>query len=198
MTRTLTAAVLAVLLMMLTACGGGSDSEGSSDSSSSSAAADGSSKDDATAATSISDSLMDAQKTGDSGTQLLTMDRKDADCIGTGLVDKVGTESLQKYGMLTEDMKAGTNLSSLKMSEADATSTTDVVFTCTDVEAMMRGAMGKSGNIPKQLQGCVNKVLTEENLRPMFAKIFAGQQAAAQKELTAPLLACAKKAQPKP
>jgi hypothetical protein len=199
MTRTLTAAVFAVLLMMLTACGGGSDSEGSSDSSSSSAAtADGSSKDDATAATSISDSLMDAQKTGDSGTQLLSMDRKDADCIGTGLVDKVGTDSLQKYGMLTEDMKAGTNLSSLKMSQADATSTTDVVFTCTDVEAMMRSAMGKSGNIPKQLQGCVNKVLTEENLRPMFAKIFSGQQAAAQKELTAPLLACAKQAQPKP
>jgi hypothetical protein len=197
MTRTLTAAVFAVLLMMLTACGGGSDSESSSDSSSSSAASSaGSGKDDATAAASISDSLMQAQKTGDSGTQLLSMDRKDADCIGTGLVDKVGTASLQKYGMLTEDMKAGTDLSGLKMSKTDAESTTDVVFTCTDVEAMMRSAMGKSGNIPRQLQSCVNKVLTEGNLRPMFAKIFEGKQAAAQKELTAPLLACAKKAQP--
>ena len=199
MTRTLTAAVFAVLLMMLTACGGGSDSESSSDSSSSSAAtSDSSSKDDTTAASSISDSLMDAQTKGDSGTQLLSMDRKDADCIGTGLVDKVGTANLQKYGMLTKDMKAGTNLSSLTMSKADAESTTDVVFTCTDVEKMMRSAMGKSGNIPKQLQGCVNNVLTEGNLRPMFAKIFEGKQAAAQKELTAPLLACAKKAQQQP
>jgi hypothetical protein len=98
--------------------------------------------------------------------------------------------------MLTEDMKAGTDLSGLKMSKTDAESTTNVVFTCTDVEAMMRSAMGKSGNIPRQLQSCVNKVLTEGNLRPMFAKIFEGKQAAAQKELTAPLLACAKKAQP--
>ena len=194
MIKTLTAAVLVVLLFALGACGGSgdSDSDSSAPKSSASATPDG---DEATAAKSISDSLMAAQKSGDSTSQLLSMKREDADCIGEGMVDKVGTDQLQKYGMLTKDMKAGTNLSSLKMSKADAASTTDVVFGCTDVEAMMKNAMGKSGTIPKQMRGCVDKVLTEENLRPMFGKIFEGKQAAAQKELTAPLIACAKKAQ---
>jgi len=192
MIKTLTAAVFVVLLLTLSACGGGGDSDASGSKASASASAGG---DETTAAKSISDSLMAAQKSGDSSSQLLSMERKDADCIGKGMVDKVGTDQLQKYGMLTKDMKAGTNLSSLKMSKGDAESTTDVVFTCTDVEAMMQSAMGKAGTIPKQLQGCVNKVLTEENLRPMFGKIFEGKQEAAQKELSAPLLDCAKKAQ---
>jgi hypothetical protein len=191
MIKTLTAAVFVVLLLALSACGGG-DSESGGSAPETSASAD---RDEATAVKSISDSLMSAQKSGDSTTQLLSMKRKDADCIGEGMVDKVGTEQLQKYGMLTEDMKAGTSLSSLKMSKADADSTTDVVFSCTDVEAMMKSAMGRAGTIPKQLQPCIDKVLTEENIRPMFSKIFEGKQAAAQKELATPLLACARKAQ---
>lgn len=198
MTKTLTAAIFAVLLMLLTACGGSdSGSSSSSDSSSSSsattsAAAD---KDEATAAKSIADSMMAAQSSGSSTSQLLSMDRKDADCIGTGMVDKVGTEQLQTYGMLTEDMKIGTEMSSLKMSPTDAEATTEVIFSCTDVQTMIQKAINKTGNIPKQVQGCVNKALTAERLRPMFTKIFQGKQAAATKDLTAPLLACAKKAQ---
>jgi hypothetical protein len=198
MTKTLTAAVFAVLLLLLTACGGsGSDSEGSKGSSSSASPSvtASASDDEATAATSISDSLVQATASGSSASQMLTLNRKDADCIGKDMVDELGTDKLQKYGMLTEDMKVGTGLSSLKMSKPDAEATTDVVFSCTDVAAMMRTAIGKSGSIPKQLRGCVNNVLTEDNLRPMFGKVFQGKQAAAQKELTAPLLACAKKVQ---
>lgn len=193
MTKTLTAAALAVLLMLLTACGGGSDSESSSDTSSSSATTSASG-DEATAARSISDGLMSAQKSGDSSSQLLSVKREDADCIGSGLVDEVGTAQLQKYGMLTEDMKAGTNMSSLKMSKADAESMTGVVFSCTDVEAMIRTAISRTGTIPKQARGCVNDALNEQALRPVFSKIFQGKQTAAQQELTAPLLACARQA----
>ena len=202
MTKTLTAAVLAVLMLLLTACGGGSDSDSSSSSSSSSASTSSSaatsataSDDDAKAAKSISDSMVQATKSGSSTSQLLSLDRKDADCIGTGMVDKVGTTKLQKYGMLTEDMEAGTAMAGLKMSKADADATTGVVFGCTDVETMISKAINKTGTIPKKVQRCVDKTLTEERLRPMFTKIFQGQQAAAQEELTTPLLACAKRAQ---
>ena len=200
MTKTLTAAVLAVLMLLLTACGGGSDSDSSSSSSSSSAstsssAATTASNDDAKAAKSISDSMVQATKSGSSSSQLLSLNRKDADCIGTGMVDKVGTTQLQKYGMLTEDMEAGTAMAGLKMSKADAEATTDVVFGCTDVETMISKAINQTGTVPKKVQRCVDKTLTEERLRPMFTKIFQGQQAAAQQELTTPLLACAKRAQ---
>lgn len=198
MTKTLTAAVFAVLLL-LTACGGGSDSDSSGSSSastsSSAAASATASDDDAKAAKSISDSMVQATKSGSSASQLLSLNRKDADCIGTGMVDEVGTAQLQKYGMLTEDMEAGTAMAGLKMSKADADATTEVVFGCTDVEAMISKAINKSGTIPKKVQRCVDTTLTEERLRPMFTKIFQGQQAAAQEELTTPLLACAKRAQ---
>ena len=194
MTKTLTAAVFAVLLL-LTACGGGSDSDSSSASTSSSAATSATTDDDAKAAKSIADSMVAATKSGSSSSQLLSLNQKDADCIGTGMVDKVGTAQLQKYGMLTKDMEAGTAVAGLKMSKADSEATTEVVFGCTDVEKMMSKAINKTGTIPKQVQGCVKKTLTEDRLRPMFTKIFQGKQAAAQKELTTPLLACAKRAQ---
>lgn len=198
MTRTLTAAVVAVLLMLLTACGGGSDSESSSDpsaSASSSAVTSATSEDDATAAKAIADSFMDAQKSGGSTAQLLRLKRKDADCVGSGMVDEVGTAQLQEYGLLTKDMKVGANISSLKMSKTDAEATSQVLFTCTDVEKMMRDAVAGSGAIPQRVQGCVNRALDEEALRPMFTKIFQGRSAEAQRELTAPLLRCAKQAQ---
>jgi hypothetical protein len=200
MTRTLTAAVLVVLLFSLGACGGSNGSgsgSGSGDStgSATSSSAGGSSHDSA-AVKAISDSLMNAQKSGASTSDLLSLDRKDADCIATGLVDKVGTAKLQRYGMLTKDMKVSTSLAGVKMSAGDADATTDVVFSCTDVEAMMQSAMARSGALPKQVRACVSKVMTEARLRPMFSKIFQGKQAAAQQQLTAPLMECAKKARP--
>ena len=42
--------------------------------------------------------------------------QKDADCIGNGLVDKVGTEQLQKYGLLTKDLKLNKDVTTVKMS----------------------------------------------------------------------------------
>ena len=192
MTKTLIAAVFATLLMLLTACGGGSDSQSSSSSSSSSAAP---SDDDATAAKAIADSMMASQKSGDSTSQLLSLSRKDADCIGTGMVDKVGTDQLQKYGMLTKDLKAGTDVSGLKMTKADAEATAGTVFSCTDVEKMMNTAINKSGSIPKSAQACIAKALNEDALRPIFTLIFQGKSTAAQRQLTSPLLACSQKAQ---
>ena len=81
MHRALAAVVLAALVLAVGGCG----------------------NDDATASKAISDSIM---KSRPGSADLLTMKRKDADCIGDGLVEKVGTEKLQKYGLLTKDNKA--------------------------------------------------------------------------------------------
>ena len=74
------------------ACGGGGDEEPS--------AASQQSKDDATASKSIADSILASQKSG-SG-QVFTVSTKDANCIGDGLVEKLGTEKLQKYKLRAE------------------------------------------------------------------------------------------------
>jgi hypothetical protein len=170
MTKTLTLAVLTVLAFALSGCG---------------------SNDDAKASKAISDSIMKSQKQSSDTSQFFTMKRKDADCIGDGLVDKIGTDQLKKYGLLTEKLKTKESVTNLKMKAGDAKSATSVLFDCTDVESMMQTAITKSGSVPAAMKSCVTKTLTEENLRPMFTKIFQGKQTEAQKDLTEPMMKCA-------
>lgn len=170
MRNTLAAAVLAALALTLTGCGA---------------------NDDETASNAISDSIMKEQKSAESRSQFFTMDRKDADCIGDGLVDKIGVDQLREYGLLTEDNKIKDNVTNLKMSTADAESATDVLFDCTDVENMMQKAMERSGSIPDEMKACINKVLNEQTLRAMFTKVFSGKHDEAQKELVQPMMKCA-------
>ena len=169
MKKILTAAVLTVLAFTLSACG----------------------NDDAEASKAISDSIMKSQKSQQGSSQFFAMKRKDADCIGEGLVDKIGTDQLQKYGLLTEENKTKKGVGDVKMSKSDSESATGVLFDCTDVEGMMKSAIAKSGSVPAQMKDCVNQTLTEKNLRPMFSKIFQGKQEEAQKDLTAPMMKCA-------
>jgi Flp pilus assembly protein TadD len=170
MKKTLAAGLLAAMALLLTGCGG---------------------NDDAQAAQSISDSIMKEQKSSGQSSQLFSMDKKDADCIGKGLVDKIGADQLQKYGVLTKDNKTKDQVTNVKMSAGDAKSATDVLFKCTDVQGMMQKALDQSGNVPAAMKACVNKVLTEDNLHTMFEKIFAGQQDEAQKALVQPMMKCA-------
>ena len=170
MTKLLSAAVVTLLACTLTACG---------------------SDDDATASKNISASILKSQKSSSGAAQFLALRKKDADCIGDGLVDEVGTDKLQKYGVLTKDMATKQSVTEVRMSGADAASATDVLFSCSDIEKMMRTAVAKSGSIPRAMQSCVDKALDEDNLRPMFTKVFEGKQGEAQKALTTPLTRCA-------
>ncbi len=181
MKKHLAAAVLVVVTLALSGCGGGGGDSASS----------GPSKDEKTAAAAISDSIVKGQKSGDASSQFLDMDKSDADCIGTGLVDKVGLDSLKKYGLVTKDNKTKDSIGSVTMSASDAKAATGVLFGCTDVPGMMQKALSASGSIPKAMQNCVNKVLTEDTLRGMFTKIFSGKQDEAQQALVAPMTKCA-------
>ena len=173
MTRTAAAAVVLVALTgSLGACGNGDDDKASK---------------------AISDSIIKQQGSGGAGS-ILSMDRKDADCIGDGFVDKIGTDQLKKYGLLTKDMKTKQSVSNIKMSAGDAKSASTVLFGCTDVEKMMGKAIGGSAqtkSLPASVKACISKALTEAQLRPMFTKVFQGQQTEAQRELTEPLMKCA-------
>jgi hypothetical protein len=175
MTKRLGVALLTVLTLSLGACGSGSGS--------------GSGGDDDKASKAVSDLIMRPPGSGDA-TQFLSMKRKDADCIGDGFVDKLGIDKLKKYGLVTKDLKPGASVSGVKMSGDDAKSATDVLFGCTDVEAMMQTAMDKSGSIPKTMRRCVDKALSEDNLRPVVTKTFQGQQDEATKGLTGPITKC--------
>jgi hypothetical protein len=148
--------------------------------------------DDAEASQAISASIMKSQSSsGDSASQLLSLKKKEADCIGSGLVDKIGTDQLKQYKLLTKDNKAGQDVTQVKMSKGDAESATDVLFGCTDVPAMMKKAMNSSGQVPAQMRACVDKTLNEQALRGMFTNVFQGNEEQAKKDLITPMMRCA-------
>lgn len=169
MTKTLAAAVLTVLALTLSACGG---------------------NDDATASKNISASLMKAQKSG-GASQLFTLKKKDADCIGNGFVDKIGTDKLQKYKFLTKDNASAGKIDNLKMSATDATAASTVLFGCTDISTKIKGAITGSGNVPAAMKACIDKALTDKVVRGVITKTFEGRSSEIQKDLTAPLTRCA-------
>lgn len=165
MTKTLVASVLAVLTLSLAGCGGSSD--------------------DAEAAKAISDSIMEEQ--GKAASDVFVMKREEADCIGEGFVDNIGTEQLQDYGFLTEDLKTADKMSDVKMSAEDAQSAADTLFDCADVQQMMSKAMG---DVPAEAKECLDEVMTEDALRKMFTLMFSGKQEQASQELIQPMMEC--------
>jgi hypothetical protein len=172
MKQTLTAAGAVVLALGLSSCGGGSS--------------------DAEASKALSASIMKSQTSGDdAASSLLSLKQKEADCIGAGLVDKIGTDQLREYKLLTTDNKAGKDVTQVKMSKGDADAATDVLFGCTDVPGKMNKAMTSSGQVPAEMRACVTKALNEKTLRGMFTQVFAGDEEAARQQLVEPMMKCA-------
>lgn len=163
------AVLLGTLLLALTACSGGDD--------------------DAKAAQAISDAIMESQEGQQgAGAQMFTLPREDADCIGAGFVDEIGTERLQEYGFLTEDLESASNFTDVEMSQEDAASAADTLLACADVQQMMGTAMA---DFDAETRACFEEVLTDEALRSLFTKMFSGRQDEAAQELTAPMMECA-------
>jgi hypothetical protein len=142
------------------------------------------------AAASLSDKIISSQRSG-SSSQLFSLTRKQADCIGTGFVHEIGTGRLQRYGVLDKSLKAKEGVDNVTMSPSDARSASGVFFDCADVTAMVRKIVASSGQIPQQLQACVDKALDDSTLRPVFTKVFEGRQQDAQKALVEPIMTCA-------
>jgi hypothetical protein len=184
MTQKLIVASLAVLALSLSACSSGDDTSGSKAKASASAPQTGT---DQKAASSLSDQITASQKTG--AASVVSVKKSEADCIGKGMVARIGTSKLQDYGVLDEEFEAKNSVTGVKFEPADAQAATGVFFDCADIEGLMRKAVSKGG-VPKPVRACLDKTLTEKNLRPFLEKTFEGDAAAAQKRLTEPVTRC--------
>ena len=179
MKQALAAMMTVLVALTVSACGGnGGDASDS-----------GANKDDARAAKALSSTIMKSQE-GASSAQFLRMKKADADCIGEGLVDEIGTDQLRKYKLLTKDLKANQDVTNVKMSVRDAKAATDVLFGCTDVPAMMQKAMDRSGQVPAAMKACIKKTLDQDTLRTIFVSVFSGRQQQASNGLMRSISKC--------
>lgn len=177
--KKLGAALAIALLVPVSACGS-SHSTGSSS--------------DAKAADSISDAIV--AESGKANTGSLTdLDRKDADCVGEKMVDRIGVDQLQKYGLLDANNTVQKDVEQVKMSPDDARAMTDTFFDCADVMGLLHKSMQAAGGDNPQMQACLKRALTEDAVRAMLTSTFSGDTEKAAKALQEPMMKCVTDAQ---
>jgi hypothetical protein len=160
-------AVLAVLPVLLGGCAGGTQ--------------------EAEARTAISDYLIAQQDDG----RMMPLERVEADCIAGDMVDGIGVDGLQGYGLLDEDVSVDEQARSPEMSQEDSQVMVDAMFDCTDVMQAMRDQLATAtGGQSPEVQQCLDGALTEQLVRDVLASTFAGDAAGAQRQLMAPLGDC--------
>lgn len=166
MKRTILAAVLASGLA-LTGCSSGGDEE------------------EAKAA--ISEYLVAQQEDA----QMIALEEGEADCIADGMVEGIGVEQLQEYGLLSDDLTVEADAQTPEMSEDDSEVMVDAMFDCTDVMGTMETELASAmGQQSPQVQECLEEALTEDLVRSVLVSTFSAQQDRAQRQLMEPLGAC--------
>jgi hypothetical protein len=140
--------------------------------------------DEAQAAEAISASMLE-----DSDDEL-SVDEEQADCVGEGLVDEIGIDQLQDYGMLTDDLEVNESVGEVTMEEADADSAAEVIIGCVDAQTMLTEQMGADGSMTEEQQECMSEALDDEALTEMFSLLFQGKEDEATDLLLGPAMSC--------
>lgn len=121
----------------------------------------------------------------------VSMSEKEAECTAGKLVDGVGVERLQKYDILTKDLKANKDPSdNVKMTKKDADAAATAIVECIDLVKAVTSSAG-SKFTPKQKE-CLAKELTKDSMHTMWSAYFQGKNDEASKALITPVLKCAK------
>jgi hypothetical protein len=150
----------AVLVLTLGACGGGDDDEASK---------------------AIADSIMD------SNSDTFEVTQEQADCVGDGLVEEIGTDQIVEYGILTEDNKAADGIEQVEMSDDDAESAADVMMECADIKEVFTSAMGE---LPEEAQTCIDEKLTDDVLHDFLVAVFKNDQEGGTQNMMTALTEC--------
>lgn len=147
-------------------------------------AACGGNDEDAQAAEAISASMVE------SADEDFPVDQEQADCVGEGMVDRVGVDQLREYGLLTEDLEMATGVTDVQMEEGDADEAADVLVSCIDAQAMFADQFAMDDTIGEEEQECLNDVMDDEALTNLFSMMFQGREDEAMNDLIEPLMSC--------
>ena len=139
--------------------------------------------DDATAAKNIKASIL---KEDVAGAELTS---KQAGCLANDIVDKIGVDQLQKYGLLDKNLKVDDKLTDVKLKKKDADSMAGAFTSCVDAEGLIEKQFSQaaSGMSDKQQQ-CIKDVLTKDKVEEILSLTFQGKSADIQNSLRTDLV----------
>jgi hypothetical protein len=116
---------------------------------------------------------------------------EDATCLSDGIVDEIGTEQLQEYGLLNDDLEVESEVGNVKMNEEDADSMAEVFVDCVDAEKMLEEQFSTmTGSLSKEQQDCMMDVLDEEKVKEIMSSTFQGDTAGMQSSLQEDFMKC--------
>lgn len=163
--RTTTAALVCAVSLALTGCGASDEDQ---------------------AKESIKASILEEGNIADT-----EVTEEDATCLSDGLVDEVGTDQLQEYGLLNEELEAQDDVTDVKMEESDADAVATVFVDCVDAEKMIEDQFaGNLEGLPEEQAQCVLDVIDEEKVQQIMSATFQGDTAGMQQVLQDDLEAC--------
>jgi hypothetical protein len=158
-------AVLLATSGLLTGCGGGND--------------------DATAAKNIKASILKEDVAGAS------LSDKQAGCLADNIVDKVGVDQLQHYGLLDKDLKVQDKLTDTKLKKDDADAMAASFTKCVDAEGLIEKQFSQAATgMSKKQQQCIKDVLTKGKVEQILSLTFQGKSGEIQNSLRDDLMGC--------
>ena len=103
----------------------------------------------------------------------------DAACLSDGIVDEIGTEKLQEYGLLNDDLEVEESVGEVKMDKGDADSMATVFVDCMDAEKLIEEQFSSmASQMTDEQKECINDVLDEEKVKEIMSLAFQGDTAA--------------------
>lgn len=124
----------------------------------------------------------------------MKVDEEQSDCMAGGIVDGVGVEQLQEYGILDEDGKVNEDIEKAELSEGDADTVSAALVDCIGTETIVKKQILQDAMTADQ-QDCVKEAMTEDKLKELISVGFQGADRTdeAVQELQADMTACMKK-----
>lgn len=113
-----------------------------------------------------------------------------ASCIAEGAVGEVGLESLQEYGIVTEDLLVDKSIQGVEMSAADADALAAVFVECIDAEMLFEQRFVKAARPTDQVRSCIEDAVEVEQVREILAASFRGGSTKAFRALQRAVAAC--------
>ena len=120
-----------------------------------------------------------------------SVDEADATCLSDGIVDEIGVEKLQDYGLLNDQLALEDEVGEVTMQPEDADAMAGVFVDCVDAEKMIEDQFSSMlGNLTQPQQECMKDILDEDKIREIMSATFQGDVAGMQSDLQQDFMQC--------